>query len=265
MAIRLAVPMVSGQYDAINEEVDPQLAERAIPASLKMLEGMVKSDPENKELLLKLAEGFCSYAFSFVEDDAPQRASGLYLRGRDFAVRTLALSGHDPVWIQQSPDDFNKTLNTIDPDDFPALFWFGQCWSGWLMLNLDDLEAFVTVPKVEAVMQKVLEWNESFHYAGPHLFFGAFYGARPKMLGGDPVKSREHFEKGMKLTDNKYLVLPMMFAKTLAVQTQDRELFEELLNTVLETSPDVLPEQRLANAVARKKARKLLEAADDLF
>ena len=44
LSIRMAMPMVESQYAAINEETDPVLAEQAIPASLKMMEGMLRED-----------------------------------------------------------------------------------------------------------------------------------------------------------------------------------------------------------------------------
>ena len=63
-------------------------------------------------------------------------------------------------------------------------------------------------------MNKVHDLNPSFHYAGPHLFLGAFYGGRSKFLGGKPEKSRHHFEKALELTENKYLLANLIFAKT---------------------------------------------------
>jgi hypothetical protein len=54
-------------------------------------------------------------------------------------------------------------------------------------------------------------------------------------------------------------------AKSYCVQVQDRELFQQLLTIVDETSLEVLPEQRLVNAIAKRKAKKLAERIDDLF
>jgi hypothetical protein len=42
-------------------------------------------------------------------------------------------------------------------------------------------------------------------------------------------------------------------------------LFESLLKKVEEASPDILPEARLANIIAKKKARKLLAQSNELF
>jgi hypothetical protein len=57
----------------------------------------------------------------------------------------------------------------------------------------------------------------------------------------------------------------VFYAMTYAVQTQNRELFSALLQKVNESSLDLLPEQRLANAIAKKKGEKLLERISDLF
>jgi len=265
LSTRIAIPMVESQVASINEETDPVLAQQAIPSSLKMLEGLLREDPENETLLNNLAEGFCNYAFSFVEDTDPERASRLYLRGRSYAERLLVADGAPEHLTAQNPGQFKETIKTLGADHLPGLYWMGQCWAGWLMLNLDDLQAFVAISKVEAILQRTLALDESYHYAGPHLLSGAFYGGRSKLLGGNPDKARGHFDKCLELTHNKFLMAKVIYAKTYAVQMQDRDLFKKLLSAVLDAPVDILPEQQLANAVAKQKAQKLLESADDLF
>ena len=46
---------------------------------------------------------------------------------------------------------------------------------------------------------------------------------------------------------------------------QDRELFQDLLTRVVDAPPDALPEQGLANSVAKKRARALLARVEELF
>ena len=94
MAVQVTLPLISSQIASMQEERDADLAEKAIPASLKMLEGLAKEDPENIWILQKLAEGFCGYAFSFLEDSEPGRASGLYLRGKDYAFRAMKIQSN---------------------------------------------------------------------------------------------------------------------------------------------------------------------------
>jgi hypothetical protein len=265
IAVEASLSLVESQVIAMQEESDLEIAKQAIPASLKMLEGLLKNDPDNTWILVNLAEGFCGYAFSFLEDTEPQRASYLYARGRDYALRAIIIKTGREKWQDLSLDGWSQALSEVQVADQPALFWMGQCWGSWLMQNLDSVETFSDIPRLEKLMKKVHDLNPSYHYASPHLFLGAFYGGRSKLLGGKPEKSRYHFEKALELTGSKYLLVRLIFAKTYAVQSQNRGLFEFQLRAVLQAPSDLFPEQRLANQVARKKAAKLLEQIDELF
>ncbi|MFQ5717612.1 MAG: TRAP transporter TatT component family protein [Nitrospinales bacterium] len=265
IALRLTLPLVDDQLDSLHEEEDPVLAERAIPAQMKMLEGFLKTDETNVHLLNLLAEGFCGYAFSFVEEKDRVRASALYLRGKGYARRALEKQAGGRHWMDQDLEEFQATLERLPRKSIPALFWLGQCWGRWLVLNLDNVAALADISKVEATLLRVLDMDPAFHHAGPHVALGSFYGSRTRLLGGKPERARRHFERSLKLTRNKFLLNQVLYAQTYAVQTQDRELFERLLNEVLQASSGILPRERLANEVAKIKAKKLLRSADDLF
>lgn len=265
MAVRLALPLVEGQYTALQEEADPKLAESALPANLKLMEGFLKEDENNSGLLMRLSEGFCSYSFSFIEEFDPDRAAALYQRGKNYALRALVAETDIENVGRLNLDQLNSALAKMGKKNVPVLFWLGQCWGGWLMLSLDNPRAFADISKVESLMKRVLDLDASYNYAGPHMFLGAFYGSRSKLLGGDPEKSRYHFEQSLALTGNRFLLARVMFAKTYAVQVQDKELFAEQLNAVIKSSGNILPEQRLANEVAKLKATRLMELAGELF
>ena len=265
MAVQLALPLIEGQYQSMQEEMDLDFAAQAIPSNLKMMEGLLKNHQTSTQILNNLSEGFCSYAFSFVEDSEPGRASVLYARGRGYAVRSFIESSEVIDLLALSGEEFQFALKRTNINDLSGLFWMGQCWAGWLMLNLGNPETFVDISRVEWLMKRTLELDEKYHYAGPHLALGAFYGSRTKMLGGDPEKARFHFERNLKLNQRKFLLTQLIYAKTYAVQLQDKELFESLLKEVLESPLNVLPEQRLANEVAKRKAKDLLGTVDELF
>ena len=181
-AVQAALPLVGSQILAMQEERDPALAEKAIPGNLKMLEGLLKQDPDNTWILENLAEGFCGYAFSFLEDTEPGRASSLYERGKDYALRATIIRTGREKWQDLSLDEWSRALNNVEVAHQPALFWLGQCWGGWLMQNLDSVEAFADIPRLEGLMKKVHELVPAFHHAGPILFLGVFYGGRSRML-----------------------------------------------------------------------------------
>ena len=260
-AVQWSKPMIADQVQAMHEEPDPELTGKAMPANLKMLEGLLKAGETDRDLLNYLAEGFCSYAFSYVKEEDPDRAANLYLRGRNYALRALPVSGLENM----PPEKIKEEAALLTKDDLPALYWAGQCWGEWLSLSLNKPSAFADISKLEIILQRNLELDEGYHYAGPHLALGVFYGSRSRMLGGNPDKAKFHFKRCLELTGNKYLLAYYFYAKTYAVQQQNPELFEKLLNAVLNAPEGVLPQQRLPNEIAKKKSRLLMEMKDELF
>ena len=57
----------------------------------------------------------------------------------------------------------------------------------------------------------------------------------------------------------------MVLAHNVSVETQNLAEFERLLNDALAIDVDKEPSNRLLNVIAQKRARLLLEHADDLF
>ena len=114
-------------------------------------------------------------------------------------------------------------------------------------------------------MEFVANRDSSFYFGGADLFLGALYGSRPRMLGGDADRSRAHFERALAINGGEFLMTHVYYARSYAVQTQDEALFEDLLMTVEKTPLEVLPEYKLANAVAKEKAKLLIARKSDLF
>jgi tetratricopeptide (TPR) repeat protein len=132
-------------------------------------------------------------------------------------------------------------------------------------MNLHNPFAFADISRIEPALKKVLLLDPNFYYAGAHRGLGVFYGSRTKILGGNPEQAKANFEKSLSLTKRRFLINSFLYAKTYAVQSQDSDLFKKLLNEILEAPDDLFPEERLANAVAKLKAKALLESIDDLF
>jgi len=257
--------LVDEGFSAFTEEDDLAFAEKALPGNLKLLEVMLKSSPENERLLRLASEGYSSYALGFLEDKEPDRAREFYLRGRNFGLRILRQDEELAKALDGTPDDLKAALDQRGPEDVPAAFWTAFGWGSYIYLSLQNTDAIGDLPRAEALMQFVAKNDSSFYYAGADLFLGTLYGSRPKILGGDPEISKQHFERALRISGGKFLLTYVYYARSYAVQTQNEALFEELLNKVRDTPLDVLPEFKLANAIAKEKARMLLEKKSDLF
>jgi tetratricopeptide (TPR) repeat protein len=265
MALRMSPSLLGNMTGALFEECDPGLAKEAIPANLKLLEGLLKSDPGNPRILGSLAMGFGGYAFLFLEADAPERASRLYLRSRSYAVRALG----DPGGILGDPETrapgARKAVAGLNRAELEALFWLSFSWNAWIHLNLDKPSAIAQMDASQACLQRALEIDETYFHGAPHILQGAVLAARPPLLGGNPAEARLHFQKAVQMSRGRFFLAQYYYARYYAVAVQDRELFTRLLKEILEGDPQALEGACLINTVIQTKAKELARQVDDLF
>jgi hypothetical protein len=248
-------------------EESPTHGFHAGPALLKMLDGFIRSSPENEELLLSAAELNCGFALTFLDLYDPAWAAHLYAKGQDYALRGLYQVNEELALAITSDDKeaFTRLLAELDVEsELPYVFWTGMCWGG-LMNALQDPVVAIDLPKVEKLLAASVKGDPKYYFGAGHTFFGMLFAGRSKMLGGDLERGREHFEKGLAVTDGKFLLTRVMYARAYAVNKQDPELYLSLLNEVANASFKDPPEMALPNAVARRDARMLLEKVADYF
>jgi len=257
--------IIEGGFKAMNQETDLQIASQAIPTDLKLLDGLILESPNNERLLLLGAQGYSSYALGFVEDSSKVRASLFYLRARDYGLRILFKNDDFKKAFDGNIEDFTKAMDEFGKDDVPAIFWSANAWGSYMNINRDNTDALADLPKVEAMMNFVLKYDETFFYGGSHLFFGTILSSLPAMFGGDTASARVHFEKAVQASEGKFLMVYYYYAKSYAVMTQNKDMFETFLHKVIDAPENLLPEQNLANEIAKVKAAELLKHESDYF
>jgi len=265
LAIRTMGGIMDYGLEAFNEEGDLRLAQDALGSNLKLVEALIKGDPENSKLLLMASQGFSAYALSFVEDDSVERARGFYLRGRDYGMQVLTQNPRLKNALDMDLATFQSAIRSLGKDDVPAVFWTAFGWGSYINLSRSEVAAVADLPKVLSMMEFVQDKDPGFFYGGSSLILGSIEGSIPPSLGGKPEKAKEYFERALSLNGGKFLLTDVYYARTYAVQTQNQQLFESLLKKVDDASLDILPEARLSNAVAKKKAKLLLEHENDFF
>lgn len=267
VAVNATTDIVDYGLASVFEESDLDLAEKAIPGNLVLLEALYRAkDKDDEHLAFLLTQGYTGYTLGFVEDLDAERAKVLYSRARDYGL--LALKKKNEAFAQALNDDaaaFKKSLEKFSKEDVPLIFWTANAWGNLVNVSIADPSVLVDLPKVNALMEYVLKYDEGYFYGSAHLYFATILATVPKNLGGKPDSAKIHFDKCFALSGSKFLLAHVYMAKSYCVQVQDKELFQKLLTIVDETSIDILPEQRLVNAVAKRKGKKLAERIDDLF
>jgi hypothetical protein len=248
---------------SILDQNDVETVRDGAPAYLLAVDGLIEGDPGNAALLLTGARLYGAYASAFVEDEA--RAQRLWDRALGYARRALCSENSKQCGALERPfDDFVLSLEAVDRSDVPALYGFGAAWAGWVQAHSEEWGAVAEVPKIEALMRRVVDLDESYDHGGAHLYLGVLLTQRPASLGGQPEQGREHFERAIALSQGRNLMAKVFYARSYARLVFDRPLHDRLLREVLAADPQA-PGLTLSNTLARGEARGLLDEADEYF
>jgi len=259
-----AVEGLAGDLSAaILENPDVDMVRDGAPAFLLLIDGLLRSSPDNPVLLSQAALLNSAYAGAFVTDG--ERARLMAAKGRALAERALCVERQGSCDVTQRPfEEFAQWTATLTKADVPLAYGLATAWSAWMQANSDDFNAIADLGKVKLLMSRIVELHESHDHGGPHLYLGVFETLVPPALGGRPEVGRFHFERALALAEGRHLLTQVMFAEQYARLVFDRALHDELLNDVLATEVDA-PQLILLNAVAKRRAQSLLDTADAYF
>lgn len=255
--------MAADLASTIRNQDDPKTVQDGAPAYLLLIDSLITGDPENPKLLLAGANLYGSYAGAFVQDAA--RAQRLTdkawtLSQRAMCQQQAALCG----WNQQPFDKFVAALPAMTTADVPTLYTYATTWAGWIQVHQSDWNAVADIPKVGAVMQRVLTLDEAHDHGGAHIYLGFLATLLPPSLGGKPDEARAHFERASELSHGRNLMAVVMLAERYARTVFDRPLHDRVLKEVLAADPHER-NLTLMNTLAQQRASELLESADAYF
>lgn len=301
MAAGTTAQILAKAQPSLQMESDYELAARAIPGALKTIEGFYVAD-EQPVLREILSEGYCQYATAFVEDEwelakfaknldevdnQNQRASKMFTRCMNYALMDMP-GGFDKD-LFGTPEQAAKRINSIGLDHRTPLMWVGFGLGGMINHNLTRVEMLSYLPTVKVILERIVaidtaqrgqidgtkhvpcDSNCTVHLALPHIALGMVYSAASAQFGGDANRAKAEFETALRITadakhpDGKMLLARELLGYRVGIMTNDRKLFHEQLSKVLETDPAIWPEQRLANEVAQRRARRYLSHEKELF
>lgn len=277
LAINKLGDALSGSGTAFASDDDPDLVKAAVPFSLKLIESLLAESPRHEGLLLAAAGGFTQYGYAFVNQDADEledsdiaaatklrtRARRLYLRARGYGLRGLEV--RHPGFEQSLRKNPKVAVKVTRAGDVPLLFWTAAAWGSAISVSKDDPALVSDQLIVEALIDRALELDEDFDRGAIHGVLIAYEMARQGLQGDPALRSKKHFDRAMELSGGKLASPLVSYAESVCVEKQNRAEFQSLLEKALAINPDAVPESRLLNLVAQRRARWLLGRVDDLF
>ncbi len=248
---------------AIVNHDDPATVQAGAPAYLLLLDGFIDESPDDPDLLIAGARLNGVYATVFVED--PERARHLSGKARAYAGRALCLR-HPPMCAQDRRhfDELAPLLAAMTEADVPALYTYATVWAGWIQTRSGDWDAIADLPRVEAMLERVVALDEGYDRGQAHLYLGVMRTLLPPALGGRPGEGRAHFERAIALSEGRNLMAKVEFARRYARLVFDQAMHDRLLREVLAADPRE-PGLTLSNTLARRQARQLLATSKDYF
>ena len=275
---------------SLQQESDYELASRAIPGALKTIEGFYVAD-ENEKLRAILTEGYCQYATAFVEDEWEiakfkkdldavayhnERASKMFERCMNYALMDLGADWEKDV-LAGTPEVSTKRINNTTYKHRAELMWAGLGLGGMLNHNLTNVDMLAYIPTVKQIVDHVIDLDEHahkncgkdssclVHLALPHIAKGMLNSAASAQFGGNADVAAAEFGKALQITGDRMLLARVLLAYRVGLMKNDRKLFHSELVKVLDTDPGIWPEQRLANEVAHRRAKRYLSHEKELF
>jgi predicted anti-sigma-YlaC factor YlaD len=272
-AVDMVGDALSGGSGVYTSDNDPELVREAIPFGLKTYESLLAVSPDHEGLLLAAAAGFVGYAYILGQEadllEATDlagaralriRASHLFLRGRDYALRGLEVAhpGFNAAFAREPATALGRT----NKKDVACLYWAGAGWAGALSANKRDPKLISDLPSAAALVGRVLELDEPYDRGAAHEFFVTYEGSRP---GGSAQEARRHFDRALELSSRKRASVYLALAETVSLREQNLKEFRTLIQAALAVDPDAVPDQRLVNALAIRRARWLEGRLPELF
>jgi predicted anti-sigma-YlaC factor YlaD len=253
---------------------------QAVPFGLKTMEGLLEEKPHHVPLLTALASSFTQYGYAFVQADADQadlegrldavragreRAKRLFLRARGYGLRGLDERREGLGRALREGKDVAGALARAEREDVDLLYWTASAWALAIASGKGDMGLVAELPIPGAMMERALALDEAFGEGAIHEFFVSYDLVRPEAQGGGEARAKAHLDRALALSMNKKLGPHVAWAEGALVKRQDRDGFVRVLEEVVRADPGEVPRYRLANVLAQRRARALLEHVDDLF
>jgi hypothetical protein len=263
-----ATRKASGVFDTIG---DYELARSAAQAGLVQFEGMLVLSPDNEDALFMLTQAWTGYGFAFAEDDMEaaqdkgnddlaeyhkRRARMAYDRAVFYGLQLLSHRDKGFDAAKKNTESLKNwlTANFKDNDDAQNLFWTAYAWMARVNVEKDDPAMVADLYIGEAIMERAFAIDPTYNHFSGYIALGAYH-SRDAMA--EPAQGKKFFEDALAKTGRKDLMAQFTYAQTYACIAPDQALYVKLMNEVI-AAGDTDPDQRLENAIAKRRARRYL-------
>lgn len=253
----------SSLTEVIMNHNDLATVREAMPSYMLLMDSFIRRHPNSSDTHATAATLYSAYA-GLVPQGSKERTTRLSNRAMDYALKALCLEEKSLCEVNDMPFETFETRLAAANLDTEILFTVASTWAGWIQKNKSDWNAIAQLPKVKAMMAKVVAQDETYNHGQGHMYMGVLESLLPPSAGGDLEKAKTHFEQAIEIAEGKNLMAKVLYAKNYARMLFDKARHDKLVNQVLAADPEA-EGLTLMNMAAKKRARKLADSATDYF
>lgn len=255
--------------DSFQTMNDYEIAKEAAYGSMGQFEGLHKLVPDNEDGLLILTKSWSGIAFAFMDDEREEalekkdeqlalyheaRARAGFKRAKFYGEELLGLHAKGFKAAQKNADTLRAFLreNFDDKKYAEELLWLAFSIVGRVGFDMDS-------PETVAELWIGIELLDHVNRLDPELEYGSAY----TMLGGTHASMKDYdaaksdFAHASAISGGKLLTNQLTMARYFYCPQRDKANYFATLNAIV-AAGDVLPEQRLSNTIAKRRAQRYL-------
>lgn len=255
--------------DTVQTMHDFEAARESAYGTMGTLEGLHKLVPDNEDGLFLLLKAWSGISYAFMDDEREDaldhkdedlaayheaRARQGFKRARFFGEELIGLKAKGFKPAQKNADTLKAWLkeNFQDEEDAEALLWLAFSIVGRIGFDMDNPETVSELWIGIELLEHVTRLKPEVEYGSAYTMLGA---ARAGLQEYDLAKV--DFERGLQVSQGKVLTNQVTMAQRYFCPKRDKKGYFDMLNAVM-AAGDVLPEQRLSNTIAKRRAQRYL-------
>ena len=263
----------------IEQHWDYDLVGKSFPASIIQLEGLLRIVPDNETIGMSLVAAYIGYGTGWIEDrvevadfdDDWEEADHLRRRALVMYNRAWDLSKH---FLRNRDAGFDAALkggiDTLDAwcrnvltaeEDASLVLWAGASLGARINMGMEDMDTVADLPLAKVLLGYSVELDPDFMFMIGQMTMATLAASE---FPPDMDRAKVLFDEVLEKTERRNLMVQLSMARYYAVNVGDHKLFRELLEEVIDAG-DVLPEARLSNTMARRKAQRYLDHIEYYF
>lgn len=276
-AIDMGAGVISDASYEMETESNWENFRQAVPANLKMIEGLLYVNKKNDSLLATLTKGYGAYAYVVydtlqLEDQLKGNESGqnreqalrYYKSSMEYGIKFLKANDVEYSALMQAVRQKGAVSKILDHNlseevpTYEAVFFLGQSLMGSINFNKSKMALVAQLPVAKEMIDWACSKDPSIAGGTCKLVDAIYMASRPRSFGGDSDKAKEIFEAYIKdhpyhwfarAAYMQYYLVPMMDEDEFDVQ---KEFLEKAKEEYLAQLSEVPEEKRVTPAFAQK-------------